>query len=256
MNRTFTVVLIIMIFVMIAGLFIFDRYVITTFISEIYNSPTGSFEYSGKTYIRQYGYVSGLFLSESKPGLWLKLGKTDNWENIYYISGGHDQPPKLIYIDGEEPALYAISSFEIPVSGEKTALFVYSDPDTYTNYRTGNYRNTVQLISQITQIKGDMYEYETDDIKSIAEYFSFAYDNCAAGSAQAEKYLICRLNNGKYVYVPDYKNNLTVNDDDSARFYGIMINDKNIMQYLDESRLFFPESICLPEIDQPKTDAA
>ncbi len=241
-NKAFIIAMLV-IFGVIVVMVVTDHFALNTFITEIYDSPEGSFEYKGIHYYRCEGYLKGFDTADDK--MWKKIGKTDKWENIYipFNESSRERPSDLIYIDGEKPALFISESSEIPVSGEKTCIFVYNDPEDHAHYSCSNSEITISLMEKLIASKGVLNEYQTEDIRKSCEYFSFAYNNCMAGADESEKYLVCRIDKGRYVFVPEYKKNVVVNDDDSAELYGIEINDEEIIQYLDYSHLFFNEPL-------------
>ena len=229
-----------MIFVLIVGLIFSHRFSMNTFISEIYSSPEGTFEYLGVEYKKTDGYVFGLKSDAEYPEFWNYIGKTNDWENIYVpvTSENKQHIPDMIYIDGEKPDLYVSEKIKIPVSGIKTSVFTYTDSEDHSHYKCSNFEEDIMLAEKVTLTKGRMKKYETENILKTGLFFSFGYDGCAAGADSAEKYFICCMDDGGYVYVPDYKNNLIFNDDGSAEFYGILIEESEIIEKLDTYSMF------------------
>lgn len=214
MNKPITMMLVSVMLVVIAAMIIFERYGADPFIPEI--TLTDQFTYKGQTYVQKKGYVHHF-------RNWDCIGKTDNWEMIYAVGGTNASAPEMIYIDGEKPALYTSAEYTIPVRGEITAFFVYTDPDNMTDYRYGEGEDSMKLLSDILNAKGEIKDYQTDDFANTGRFVSFAYDHCAAGAAESQKYVICCLERDKYVFVPDAENQLTFYDDGSADFSGIPV---------------------------------
>ncbi len=226
MDMGIIIILSIIVLSLTAFFLLFDSYALKTFISEIYTTDNG-FVYNGVKAEYEVFYID---FGSAKY-----IGKTNNWENIFII--GDPNQPDVFYIDGiNNTYTYAASDFIIPKSGTPTKIFINPAVHASKTQTVSSNKRDIGYFEKIRKTKGKEKIYYIENFYTDGAVFCYAYNDCAVASVDAEQYYLACCE-GKWIYAPLCTEKIDEFDDNSAEVLGIQITDREILDYINTTRL-------------------
>lgn len=184
------------------------------------------FKYKGRKYRYTRLYIADM---DKKH-----MGVEKNYHSRVYFVGDEDNPDIVIVSGRDNTSVYKADDYEIKTDGTITKVIIdpnYRDPNDTVLYN----EKDIDMINRLISADGKTQEYELENFYTHGNVLCFEYDGCLASDPQVKCGYIAEIND-KWIYVsPENHENIKMSDDNSVVFYGVEINDSELISWIEKS---------------------
>ncbi len=184
------------------------------------------FKYKGRSYT-----YTGLYIADMDKKY---MGVEKNYHSRVYFVGDENNPDIVIVSGRDNTSVYKADDYEIKTDGNITQVIIdpnYRDPNDTVLYK----EKDIDMINKLISVDGKTQEYELENFYTHGNVLCFEYDGCLAADPQVKCGYIAEIND-KWIYVsPENRENIKMSDDNSIVFYGVEIDDAQLISWIEKS---------------------
>ncbi|MDE5619362.1 MAG: hypothetical protein K2O29_10090 [Ruminococcus sp.] len=180
------------------------------------------FKYKGREYTYTRLYIADM---DKKH-----MGVEKNYHSRVYF----DNTDIVIVSGRDNTSIYKADDYEIKTDVTITKVIIepnYRDPNDTVLYK----EKDIDMINKLISVNGKTQAYELENFYTHGNVLCFEYDGCLAADPQVKCGYIAKIND-KWIYVSlENQENIKISDDNSVVFYGVEINDSEIISWIEKS---------------------